>query len=253
MLGWAYWEASPFRRAICGRYVSKIDASLERDWGLSQPPPLFESYNIAPTQQVPAVRERDGERTCKLLRWGVVPFWAKGIPPKLSTINARVETIATAASYRGPWKRGQRCILPATGFYEWQVQHDGKKLPHFISLADQDVFGMAGVWDRSETAGGALVESCTIITMPANPLMAEIHNAKARMPAILRREDHDAWLTGPVDTARACLQPYDETAMYVRIVSLAVNSPRHNFERLTDPVASAKWHHEGALHPDDFK
>ena len=81
---------------MCGRYVSKIDAALERDWALTRPPPLFESYNIAPTTAVPVVRERDGQRLCELLRWGLVPFWAKGIPPKLSTINARIETIATA-------------------------------------------------------------------------------------------------------------------------------------------------------------
>ena len=129
---------------MCGRYVSKVDAALERDWGLSKAPPIFESYNIAPTQKVPVVRERDGERTCELLRWGLVPFWAKGIPTKLSTINARVETVATAATYRGPWKRGQRCILPAIGFYEWQVLDDGKKQPYYISLEDQPLLRPGG-------------------------------------------------------------------------------------------------------------
>ncbi len=218
---------------MCGRYVSKLDAALERDWELTRPPPLFESYNIAPTTMVPVVRERFGERTCELIRWGLVPFWAKGVPPKLSTINARVETIATAPSYRGPWQRGQRCILPALGFYEWQVQEAGKQ-PWFIHLADQAVFGLAGLWDTSTAADGTILESCTIITMPANPFMAEIHNSRARMPAILARGDHAAWLAGNPAGALACLKPYPEQQMLAHTVSRAVNSPRNNERRLID-------------------
>lgn len=221
---------------MCGRYVSRIDASLERDWQLTRPPPLFESYNVAPTTNVPVVREREGVRTCELIRWGLVPFWAKGIPPKLSTINARVETIATAATYRTPWKRGQRCILPALGFYEWQVRESGKQ-PWYIHLADQAVFGLAGLWDSSLAPDGSVVESCTIITMPANPFVAEIHNSKARMPAILRQADHDAWLAGDAAAALACLQPYPEAKMLAHTVSTAVNSPRNNAARLIEPAA----------------
>ena len=139
---------------MCGRYVSKLDAAMEREWALSRPPPVFESYNIAPSQNVPVVREQHGQRSCELIRWGLVPRWAKGIPPKLSTINARIETISTAASYRGPWKQGQRCILPALGFYEWQVRDTGKQ-PFYIWLADQALFGLAGLWERSPADDGS--------------------------------------------------------------------------------------------------
>lgn len=225
---------------MCGRYVSKIDAAMERDWGLSKSPPLFESYNVAPTQNVPVVREINGERTCELMRWGLVPFWAKGVPPKLSTINARIETVATATTYRGPWKRRQRCILPATGFYEWHVLTDGKKQPYYISLEDQALFGLAGLWDRSEAADGTAIESCTIITMPANPMMAEIHNAKARMPAILRREDHAAWLTGDDKAAQSCLRQYPEKRMRPHPVSTVVNSPKNNEPRLIEPLRNGR-------------
>lgn len=220
---------------MCGRYVSKLDAAMEREWALSRPPPPFESYNIAPTQQVPVVRERDSERSCELLRWGLVPFWAKGVPPKLSTINARIETIATAASYRGPWKRSQRCILPALGFYEWQVRDSGKQ-PFYVYLADQRLFGLAGLWEHSETDDGSAIESVTIITMPANPMMAEIHNAKARMPAILRHEDHNAWLTASPADAMNCLHQYPEAEMRAHPVSTVVNSPKNNEPRLIVPV-----------------
>ncbi len=221
---------------MCGRYVTKIEASLERDWHLDRPPPLFESYNIAPSTRVPAVRQRDGARTCELLRWGLVPFWAKGVPPKLSTINARVETLATAPTWRGPWKRGQRCILPATGFYEWQVREDGKQ-PWYIHLADQPVFGFAGLWDASPAADGTLLESCAIITLPANDFMAEIHNSKARMPAILKRDDHDAWLAGETDGALGCLVPYPEALMLAHTVSRTVNSPKNNQPGLLQAMA----------------
>ncbi len=222
---------------MCGRYVSKLDSAMEREWALSRPPPVFESYNIAPSQNVPVVRDQHGQRSCELIRWGLVPRWAKGIPPKLSTINARIETIATAASYRGPWKQGQRCILPALGLYEWQVRDTGKQ-PFYIWLADQALFGLAGLWERSPADDGSAIESVTIITMPANPMMAEIHNAKARMPAILRREDHDAWLSGRQDEALACLKPYPEERMLAHEVSRAVNSPVNNGPELVRPIHS---------------
>jgi putative SOS response-associated peptidase YedK len=209
---------------------------MEREWALSRTPPKFESYNVAPTQAVPVVRTRDGERDCTLIRWGLVPFWAKGIAPKLSTINARVETVATAASYRGPWKRGQRCLLPAIGFYEWQVRDEGKQ-PYFIHLTDRQLFGFAGLWDQSTTADGKNVESCTIITMPANRLLAEIHNGRERMPAILSLEEHATWLEGDSEAAMGCLQPYPDELMSAHPVSTKVNSPKNNSADLIAPVA----------------
>ncbi len=220
---------------MCGRYVSKIDDALERDWALSRPPPLFESYNIAPTTAVPVIREQHGERVCDYLRWGLVPFWAKGVPPKLNTINARIETLVTAASYRGPWQRGQRCLLPALGFYEWQVRDSGKQ-PWYIHLVDQPLFGFAGLWDSSKAADGTVVESCTIVTLPANNFMAEIHNSKTRMPAMLRPSDHSTWLAGDADRALTCLQPQPNECMLAHTVSTAVNSPRNNEPRLMEPV-----------------
>lgn len=218
---------------MCGRYVSRLEASLERDWALSRPPPVFASYNIAPTARVPVVRQRAGERVCELLRWGLVPAWAKGVPTKLSTINARVENLGTAPTWRGPWKHRQRCILPAAGFYEWQAVETGKQ-PWYVTLTDQAVFGLAGLWDASRADDGSVLESCAIITLPANPFMAEIHNSKARMPAILRRADHDAWLAGDAAAALACLAPYPESAMQAHTVSRAVNSPRNNEPRLIE-------------------
>jgi putative SOS response-associated peptidase YedK len=202
---------------------------------------LMDSYNIAPTQQVPIVRMRYGERETATVRWGLIPFFARGEPGKFSTINARIETFETAASYRGPWKRGQRCIQPASGFYEWRLDAQGRKSPYLVSVADQELFGFAGLWDRSVKEDGTVVESCVHITMPANALMADIHNTgnnPHRMPAILRREDHEAWLKGTTEEARAVLTPYPSDLMVAHKVSTRVNSVRNNSPELIEPIAA---------------
>jgi len=225
---------------MCGRYVTKDQASIERAFSVVKPWWRFDaSYNVAPTQQVPVVRSAAGEREGVMLRWGLIPFFAKGVAPKYSTINARLETVETAASYRGPWKRGQRCIQVAAGFYEWHLTADGRKQPFFIHLADREVFGFAALWDRSFAADGIGIESCVHITMPANALMRDIHNAgnnPHRMPAILRAEDHDAWLGGTNDQARAALLPYPADLMVAYAVSTRVNTPKNNDGSLLDPV-----------------
>jgi putative SOS response-associated peptidase YedK len=224
---------------MCGRYVSPDEASIEREFNLvhaewSFPP----SYNVAPTQDVPAIRaDKSGARIGARLHWGLIPFWAKGVQPKYSTINATVEKLKDAATWRGPWKRGQRCLMPALGFYEWQVQADGKtKQPFFITLNDQEIFGFAGLWDSSMGADGAAVESCTIVTLPANRLMTEIHNLKHRMPAILAREDRDAWLRGSPDDAFHAIKQYPDTHMVATPVGTRVNTPKNNDAKLIEPV-----------------
>jgi putative SOS response-associated peptidase YedK len=228
---------------VCGRYVSPDEASIEREFNLVhqewQFPP---SFNVAPTQQVPILREVAGERCGSTVRWGLIPFFAKGDPPKYSMINARIETIETAASYRGPWCRGQRCLQFGSGFYEWHVADQGRKVPYYIHLNDQPIFAFAGLWDSSIKPDGTVIESCVHITMPANDLMREIHNTgnnPHRMPAILRREDYEAWLKGSVDEARAVLKSYEAGLMVAFEVSTAVNSPKNNNEKLIEPVDRA--------------
>jgi putative SOS response-associated peptidase YedK len=225
---------------MCGRYVSPDEASIEREFNLVhtewQFPP---SFNVAPTQQVPIVREIDGELRGTTVRWGLIPFFARGEPPKYSTINARIETVETAASYRGPWKRGQRCLQIANGFFEWHLDDAGRKAPYYIHLADQAVFAFAALWDRSIKADGTAVESVVHITLPANDLMRQVHNTGGnphRMPAILRREDQKAWLSGTVDEARAALAPYRADVMVAYEVSPKVNSPKNNEPANIEPV-----------------
>jgi putative SOS response-associated peptidase YedK len=113
---------------MCGRYILRQAALAEREFFVNRATwKIHSSYNIAPTQEVPVVRAVDGEREGLLMRWGLIPFFAHGEPPKYSTINARIETVETAASYRGPWKRSQRCLQIASGFYEWHTDATGRK------------------------------------------------------------------------------------------------------------------------------
>ena len=120
---------------MCGRYVSPDDVAIEREFKLLPAEFKFpESFNVAPTQRVPVIRQKPQGRVLELLRWGLIPFFAKGEPGKYSTINARIETVETSPSYRGPWKRGQRCLIVTRGFYEWHTNDDGRKLPYFIHL-----------------------------------------------------------------------------------------------------------------------
>jgi putative SOS response-associated peptidase YedK len=222
---------------MCGRYVTPEEAEAERIFRVRRIEWEFpRSYNVAPSQPVPVVRMNDGEREGVRLRWGLVPYFARGVPPRYSTINAAIEKLAVNPSWRGPWARGQRCILPATGFYEWHVNEDRSKTPFYITCADQPVFGLAGLWDASRADDGSVIESCTIITMPPNPLLAEIHNAKQRMPAILQSQDIEAWLTGPIDQARAALKPYPSDSMVAWPVSSRVNSPKNDDAQLIEPL-----------------
>ena len=225
---------------MCGRYILAQQLKAERYFGVRRT--LWDyivSYNVAPSRNVPVVRIADGEREGVMMRWGLIPFYAHGEPPKYSTINATVEKLESSPVWRGPWKRGQRCILPAAGFYEWHLDEGGRKQPFFIHLADQEVFGFAGLWDRSEKPDGTVIESCTIITVPPNRLMAEIHNTKQRMPAILSPEDHEAWLCGAPTDAKAALRAYPEELMVAYRVSTRVNSPRNDDESLIRPLDAA--------------
>jgi len=226
---------------MCGRYVSPDEASIEREFNLVHMEWQFpSSFNVAPTQEVPVVRLRKGAHQGIRLRWGLIPYFARGVPPKYSTINARIETVRTAPSYRGPWGRGQRCLVVAQGFYEWQTQPDGKsRAPYYIHLNDQEIFALAGLWDASKTAEGTWVESCVHLTMPANHLLTEIHNTQHRMPAILAREDREAWLSGSPEEAWATLKPYPDQHMVAWPVSPRVNKPANDDAQLIEPLRAA--------------
>ena len=195
-------------------------------------------FNIAPTNQVAAVRlARVGiSREPVLLRWGLVPAWAKDPSLGVRMINARAETVAEKPAYRSAFK-SRRCLILADGFYEWQKTAGGKQ-PHLFRLTDGAPFAFAGLWESwgKEPDG---FESCTIITTEPNELVSKVHN---RMPVILRREDYDRWLL-PLDKgddASATLSPllkaYPAESMVGYPVSTFVNKPGNDTAVCVEPV-----------------
>lgn len=225
---------------MCGRYVTPDVAEAERNFLVRRHHwrQYERSYNVVPTHHVPAIRVVAGEREGLLMRWGLIPRFASGRPPMYSTINAAVEKLETTRTWRGPWTRGQRCILPALGFYEWHVLPGGTRHPYYIACADQPLFAFAGLWDRSRADDGSETLSCAVVTLPANERMREIHNGGAnpfRMPAILAPAGVEAWLSGVPERARAALKPYPSIATVAYPVSPRVNSPENNDADLLSP------------------
>ena len=195
------------------------------------------SYNVAPQSLQPVVRldSETGERELTIMRWGLIPFFAKDAKIAYSTINARAETVATSPVFREPMKH-RRCLVPATGFYEWQALDKKSKQPWDIELADGNLFAFAGLWDRwKDKATGQPMETYTIITTDPNELLEPIHN---RMPVILSPHDYSHWLDPgePSQLPIDLLRPYPAKEMRAWKVSAAVGNVRNNGPELRLPT-----------------
>ena len=223
---------------MCGRYDNLIPREAYRalfrvarlpDWNF---PPR---YNVAPTDKIPIVRvdPRDNVRELVLARWGLVPFWMKE-KPKIPHINARVETVHKLPMFREAFQ-SRRCLVPATGFFEWQKRADGKQ-PYRFVRQDFEPFAFAGLWEFARI-GEEEILSATIIVGEPNPLVAAVHD---RMPVILMPDDYDRWLEPgvPVDELRELLRPYDATLMKAYEVNRAVNSVKNDTEECVQPLHS---------------
>ena len=213
---------------MCGRFTLRTPAHrLAEAFGVCDLPNLAPRYNIAPSQDVAAVRRaEDGDgRELVLLRWGLVPYWAKDPAIGNRMINARAETVAEKPAFRAAFRR-RRCLVAADGFYEWQKTADGKKQPWFIRLADDAPFAIAGLWERWKSPQGDAVESCTLITTAANETLGPIHD---RMPVILAPDAWDAWLAPESASAgalTALLRPYTGDGLTAQRIGRLVNDPR---------------------------
>jgi putative SOS response-associated peptidase YedK len=216
---------------MCGRFVrAKLPAEYEEVFEVPDAPGL-PSYNVAPTQKVVALRMQEDQARWVLLRWGLIPFWAKD--SKISLINARSETLLEKASFRTSFAR-RRCLIPADGYYEWQTR--GKtKTPFYFRRADDRPLAFAGLWDCWKGAEEP-VESCTIITTSANELSRPIHD---RMPVLLDEVARQAWLDPDVEDPRALLellQPLPAAQMVCYPVQTLVNSPKNNSPECIAPA-----------------
>jgi putative SOS response-associated peptidase YedK len=181
---------------MCGRFAfySPTEAAAAL-FGATASVELKPRYNIAPTQDIAAVRDNEDKRELVMLRWGLVPFWAKDPSIGNRMINARAETVAEKPSYRAAF-RHRRCIVLADGFYEWRRENDAKT-PYFISLASGEPFALAGLWENwTDKQTGESLQTTTLITTEANQFMQPLHH---RMPVILQAETANQWLAGSAD------------------------------------------------------
>lgn len=220
---------------MCGRYTLTTPAAQIADYYEldTVPTSLAPRYNIAPSQQVPTIHQMGG-RQLVMLRWGLVPSWAKDIRIGSKMINARAETVAEKPSFRAAFKR-RRCLVIADGFYEW-VTTGKQKQPYWIGLQDRAPMAFAGLWEHwTDPSTNEPLETCTIIVTQANRQISALHE---RMPVILEKEHYSLWLDpefhspGPL---KELLIPYRKK-LITYPVSRDVNSPRNNNERLIEPV-----------------
>jgi putative SOS response-associated peptidase YedK len=221
---------------MCGRFQLKPGDDWMEEFGLSEVPDLPPRYNIAPTQDVVAIRaDKDGARRAGLLRWGLVPSFAEDPAVGNRLINARAETVARKPAFREPFRK-RRCLVPADGFYEWRRAGRARD-PFLIKMKDGRTFAFASVWDRWASKEER-IESCSILTTAANELVAPIHD---RMPVVLDRADYGLWLDpdAPEDELHRVLRPFPAAEMIAVPVSARVNSTAVDDPDCERPVAEA--------------
>jgi putative SOS response-associated peptidase YedK len=199
-------------------------------------PNVAPSWNVAPTDPLPVVRfdEKDRQRSLDVMRWGLVPFWAKGIKVGFANINAKAEGIETKPAFREAFRQ-RRCLVPVDNFFEWKKTVNAKQ-PYAIALADRKLMALAGLWESWRSPAGERVRSFAIVTTEPNELCAELHN---RMPVILALEVWPAWLgEEPADEARlkSFLAPYPSNEMICWPVSARVGNVKNNDPSLIEPI-----------------
>ncbi len=222
---------------MCGRFALKTPArSIQQYFDLpGETIDLSPRYNISPSQDIVVIRHLSGKdyRQLDMLRWGLIPGWAKDLKISYRMINARAETLAQKPSFRAAFKK-RRCLIAADGFYEWL--HSGKtKQPYFVHMKNGAVFGFAGLWESWTSPDGPIIESCTIITTSANDLVRKIHD---RMPVILQPQKYEAWLNeeSPENSLQLLLVPYPASEMAAYRVSSEVNSPKNDIPAYLKPI-----------------
>ena len=221
---------------MCGRFALVAEKRiLDMLFGLELRFDLQTRFNIAPSQDILALRRSPGENEKEFvhLRWGLVPFWAEDSSMGSRMINARAETAPEKPSFRDAFKK-RRLLIPASGFYEWKKEQDGKQ-PYYVCREDGNPFALAGLWERWDK-GEEPLETCTILTTEPNSLLAPIHN---RMPVIVSPKNFEQWLDPQANPAdlRDLLQSYPPNELRSYPVSREVNKPSNDNPDLIKPLS----------------
>jgi len=222
---------------MCGRYTlytNESEEEFQERFDLEEPYALSSRYNVAPTQGMPVVVV-DGKRHVVLMKWGLVPKWHGGGKGNYSMINARAESVNKKPFFRRSLLF-HRCIVPASGFYEWKRVGE-HKMPYYIHLKSGELFGFAGLYDTWRDGTGREIKTYTIITTQPNKTVRGIHD---RMPVILKKEDEAKWLDPDIvelERLTAFLVPYPDASMEAYPVSTLVNSPKNDTVGLVKPLS----------------
>lgn len=228
---------------MCGRYGRRADKQRIAEWMQTHNTNVFDdsyfgpSYNVAPQSLQPVVRldSETGRRELTIMRWGLVPFWAKDAKIGYSTINAKSETVTSSPAFREAMKR-RRCLVPAEWFYEWQKIDAKTKQPYAIGLRDGSLFAFAGLWETwKDKTNDQVLETYTVLTTDPNELVEPIHD---RMPVILAPRDYERWLEPgePTHLPIDLLRPYPAEEMKAWKVGSAVGNVRNNAPELIAPI-----------------
>lgn len=235
---YCYATAKAYAEAMCGRYTLYKTAQLAERFQTPRPAfVLKDSYNVAPGQFMPVIIQSEHGRTIEVMKWGLVPSWAKDMNIGYKMINARAESVFEKPAWRGPIKY-RRCLVPATGFYEWQrLAEPRTKQPYFIHPKDRELFAFAGMYDVWHDHMGNELWSFTILTTGPNTEMASLHD---RMPVILQHEDEAHWLddTLPQEAIQELLRPLPDNSLEMYPVSTDVNVVKNNENYLVYPINS---------------
>jgi putative SOS response-associated peptidase YedK len=224
---------------MCGRYAVSLPHQMMGElFRVTSLPPVVPRYNVAPTQPILAIWEDHGERAGHLARWGFVPHWVKDPREFPLLVNARAEGIATKPAFRDALRR-QRCIVPASGYYEWRTDGPRAKQPFYITMADDIPMALAGLWSSWAGPNGEEVDTVATITVDANAQLSVIHD---RMPAILVGDEIEAWLdTAHLGSEAAQLaHQLPDGVLKFHPVSKRVNSARDDDEGLIEPIVEEK-------------
>ena len=223
---------------MCGRFaLSKSDRIDWAQFGVKRGPMLPPHWNLGPGRAIAAVRDTGEGAEVAMLRWGLIPFWASDPAIGGRMANARAESAPEKPAFRAAF-RARRCLIPADGFYEWQVVAGiSKKQPWFVQRMDGGVFALAGLWETwSPKAGTDVIESCTILTTEPNALMAPIHS---RMPVIIPPASYAVWVSADTSStdARALLAGWDPAGWRAYRVELRVNATANDDAACVAPLA----------------
>lgn len=224
---------------MCGRFAMMVPpARMPLLYGIEDAPEFPPRHNIAPTQPILVVLDDHGHRVSRLMRWGLVPGWVKDPRDFPLLANARGETVADKPAFRDALKHG-RCIVPASGYYEWRTAPDKRKQPYFVTLSDGQPMALAGLHTIWTGPDGEEVDTVATITVPANTELAFIHD---RMPVVIEPRDIDAWLDVRgvgAGEALALVRGLPPGALRFHPVSTRVNSARFDDADLVRPIAPA--------------